>query len=177
MQDSILQVYGQNFLKFDFLIFILAIINFYFLFQSLKRSRSIEHLLYPKGYLPGGWDNYHAMKQHYEDVMQLKGEETLIDHRRKMNLYYAVFENITGIFPLMGLLGTVISLIPMVRSVGTIEHGLFFSALTSTFWGIVFAIISKGFNGYVEAQIEEAEKNIQVFLERYSTMVRSRHET
>lgn len=177
MQDTILQVYLENFLRFDFLIFLLAVLNFYMLAQSLKHARSIEALLYPKGYLPGGWDNYSAMKAHYTHLMDLKGEETLIGHRRKMNLFYAVFENITGIFPLMGLLGTVISLIPMVKSVGMVEHGLFFSALTSTFWGIVFAIISKGFNGYAEARIEEAEKNIQVFLERYSTMVRKTHET
>lgn len=176
MQDSILQVYLQNFLKFDWLIFILGGLNFYMLFQSLKRAANIETLLYPKGYLAGGWDNYHAMKAHYEQVMDLKGEEALIDHRRKMNFYYAVFENVTGIFPLMGLLGTVLSLIPMVKSVDTIEHGLFFSALTSTFWGIVFAILSKGLNGYAQAQIEEAEKNIEVFLERYSTMVRKKNE-
>lgn len=176
MQDSILQVYLQNFLKFDFLIFILAALNFYMLAQSLKRAGHIEALLYPKGYLPGGWDNYSAMKEHYTHVMDVKGEETLIVQRRKMNLFYAVFANITAIFPLMGLLGTVVSLIPMVRSLGTIEHGLFFSALTSTFWGIVFAIISKAFNGYAEAEIEEAEKNVQVFLERYSTMVRQKHE-
>lgn len=172
MNDSILSVYGKNFLSFDWLIFVLAAINVYFLIQSLRQSQAIAGILYPKGYLPGGWDSYGDMKQHYDDVLNLKGEQTLIEHRRKMNLSYTIFENITTIFPLMGLLGTVISLIPMVKSIGTIEQGLFFSALTSTFWGIVFAIIFKGVNGYLEAGISEAEKNIQIFLDRYSTMVK-----
>lgn len=172
MNDSILGVYWDNFLKFDWLIFILAVINAYFLIQSLRQSQAIASILYPKGYLPGGWDNYVDMKGHYDSVMNLKGEQTLIEHRRRMNLSYTIFENITTIFPLMGLLGTVISLIPMVKSIGTIEQGLFFSALTSTFWGIVFAIIFKGINGYLDAGITEAEKNIQIFLDRYSTMVK-----
>ena len=172
MNNTILGVYWNNFISFDFLIFILAAVNVYFLVHSLGQSRAIAAILYPKGYLPGGWDSYGEMKRHYDEVMNLKGEQTLIEHRRRMNLSYTIFENITTIFPLMGLLGTVISLIPMVKSIGTIEQGLFFSALTSTFWGIVFAIIFKGINGYLEAGISEAEKNIQIFLDRYSTMVK-----
>lgn len=172
MNDSIVNVYWDNFLKFDWLIFILALINVYFLIQSLRQSQAIAAILYPKGYLPGGWANYADMKDHYDQIMNLKGEQTLIEHRRRMNLSYTIFENITTIFPLMGLLGTVISLIPMVQSIGTIEQSLFFSALTSTFWGIVFAIIFKGINGYLDAGITEAEKNIQIFLDRYSTMVK-----
>lgn len=172
MTGSILSVYWHNFIHFDFLIFLLAGLNSYFLVQSLRQSNQIAALLYPKGYLPGGWDSYADMKAHYDRLMGLQGEETLINHRRQMNLSYTIFENITTIFPLMGLLGTVISLIPMVKSIGTIEQGLFFSALTSTFWGIVFAIIFKAINGYLEAGITEAEKNIQIFLDRYSTMVK-----
>jgi len=173
VNESILSVYWNNFLSFDFLIFLLAAVNVYFLVQSLRQSQAIASILYPKGYLPGGWESYGDMKSHYDEVMNIKGEQTLIEHRRRMNLSYTVFENITTIFPLMGLLGTVISLIPMVKSIGTIEQGLFFSALTSTFWGIVFAIIFKGINGYLEAGITEAEKNIQIFLDRYSTMVKA----
>jgi chemotaxis protein MotA len=172
VNDSILSVYWNNFISFDFLIFILAAVNVYFLVHSLRQSQSIAAILYPKGYLPGGWESYGDMKQHYDEVMNLKGEQTLIEHRRRMNLSYTIFENITTIFPLLGILGTVISLIPMVQSIGTIEQSLFFSALTSTFWGIVFAIIFKGINGYLEAGIGEAEKNIQIFLDRYSTMVK-----
>lgn len=126
--------------------------------------------------MAGGWDNYSQMKDYYEKIMSLNGEEELIFLRRRMNSSYIVFENITTIFPLMGLLGTVVSLIPMVNTISTGDVSLFFSALTSTFWGIVFAIISKIVNSFVESSVDEAERNIQNFLDRYSTMVRKSNE-
>lgn len=176
MGNSIFEVYLRNFLHFDFLIFLLALVNFFFLNKAVKTSRDIDNKLFPKGYAAGGWKSYDQMKDYFTRVMSLDGEEDLISSRRQMNSSYTVFENITAIFPLMGLLGTVISLIPMVNSIGSGETSLFFSALTSTFWGIVFAIISKGLNSIAESRVLESERNIQNFLDRYSTMVRQSDE-
>ena len=78
-----------------------------------------------------------------------------------MNQYYALYYNITTMFPLMGMLGTVISLIPMVNSLGTESTGLFFSALTSTFWGIVAALIFRLSDASVSYKIEDNEKHME----------------
>ena len=72
---------------------------------------------------------------------------------------YALFANLTGIFPLMGILGTVISLLPMVMDMTNVQQN-FFAALTSTFWGLVFAIIFKFMDGFLAAKIEENDKNV-----------------
>ena len=71
----------------------------------------------------------------------------LFSLREHMNSLYAYYTSITSIFPLLGMFGTVVSLIPMVDKMGEQSTGLFFTALTSTFWGILSAIICKIWNG------------------------------
>ena len=76
-----------------------------------------------------------------------------------------LFVNLTGIFPLLGILGTVISLLGMVGDMTNVQDN-FYGALTSTFWGLVFAIIFKFLDGIISAKIEDNEKNVQLYLER-----------
>ena len=45
--------------------------------------------------------------------------EELLDNRDRMNRMYSFYTAITTMFPLMGMFGTVISLIPMVGNLGT----------------------------------------------------------
>ena len=78
-----------------------------------------------------------------------------------MNKRYALYSNLTTMFPLMGMLGTVVSLIPMVNAIGSETTGLFFSALTSTFWGIVFALIFKLLDASISYKIEDNEKHME----------------
>ena len=42
----------------------------------------------------------------------------------------------------------------------------FYAALTSTFWGLVFAIIFKFLDGVISAKIEDNEKTVALFLQR-----------
>ena len=67
--------------------------------------------------------------------------------------------------PLLGILGTVISLLGMVGDMTNVQDN-FYGALTSTFWGLVFAIIFKFLDGIISAKIEDNEKNVQLYLER-----------
>lgn len=168
---SLLKVFWDNFIGFDFLIFILAIINAYVFWRLLYQTKAITEVLYPTTQLTSGKESYEALGEHYKHQLDVKGEESLIQNRRKMTFLASLSENITQIFPLMGLLGTVISLIPMVESLGNIDTSLFFSALTSTFWGIVFAIIYKGLSGVSGGAVEEVEKSISLFLERRSALL------
>ena len=42
----------------------------------------------------------------------------------------------------------------------------FFSALTSTLWGLVFAIVFKAIDGYVSGRVEDNENAVQLYLQR-----------
>ncbi len=165
-ETSLFSVFISNFLGYDFIIFVLAGINIFFLIKTSMYSKQLFNFLNPQGWVPGGEKSFEDIKKHY--VKQKENELNMIYLRRKSATYYSFFENVTSIFPLLGILGTVVSLLPMVNMIGSTTNALFFSALTSTFWGVVFAVIFKGFNGYLSAQIEDNEKNIATYLERNS---------
>jgi chemotaxis protein MotA len=92
-------------------------------------------------------------------AVSLSGEE-LLNEREKMNETYAAFTTLTTIFPLLGMLGTVISLLNMTDLIGTEATGAFLGALTSTFWGIVAAIICKIMDTRISYKIEDNEKHM-----------------
>lgn len=85
----------------------------------------------------------------------------LLDYREKTNKHYSFYSNFTTIFPLLGMLGTVISLIFMTDSIGTAATESFFAALTSTFWGIVAALIFKVLDASISYKIEDNEKHME----------------
>ena len=68
---------------------------------------------------------------------------------------YSLFVSITSMFPLIGILGTVFALMTLVggeASYATQES--FFVALTSTFWGVLFAIIYRFADATVSTRIQ-----------------------
>lgn len=84
------------------------------------------------------------------------------DLRKSLNKAYSLFTTSITLYPLFGMFGTVISLI----SVGDVDFsqateslnaikGDFFTALTSTAWGIVFAAIFKIWNAFLQPGIED----------------------
>ncbi len=161
-------IFFDNFIHFDFLIFILAIFSFIIILRTRKLVKEVLKTLKPEGYLPGGQIDSAKLKEHYDLYLNPEGEKILQEKHRKSNFSYSLFLNITAVFPLMGILGTVISLLPMVNQLGDVnaQTGLFFSALTSTFWGIVFAILFKAFNGFLEAELEYCNKLVDLYIER-----------
>lgn len=152
-----------NLFKFDFLIIILAIGASYLYYRCLNSAKKLTNILIPKGNVALGKKNQAQLNAHYQLYFDPEGEHEILKQRQKANSQYVLFTNIVAIFPLMGLLGTVISLIPMV---GSIDTSLFYMALTSTFWGIVFAIVFKALNGYLQARIEENNELVQTYLLR-----------
>lgn len=159
-------VFIRNFLTFDFLIFLLAGLNFFLFVRSARRARAFARLLKPVGYLPGGLQDKARLDRHYSKYLTSEGEQDLLDSYAKLLSNYTLYENFTAIFPLMGLLGTVLSLIPMASSGVEAQSALFLAALTSTFWGLVFAIVFKALNGQLQADIELATGLLDIYVER-----------
>lgn len=66
---------------------------------------------------------------------------------------YTWYTNITAIFPLLGILGTVAALVKEFDDIEGLT-GNFMIALSTTFWGIFFAIIFKGIDAMVSGPME-----------------------
>ena len=167
----LIDIFARNFIHFDFLIFLLAVVEFLMLRRSLTLARQIQKLFYPTGYLPGGRENQRQLARHFDHYLGREGEEEITRQYRRLGLSYSLYENIAALFPLMGILGTVISLIPMVDALDGESTNLFFAALTSTFWGIVFAIVFKGLNGWLAAEINFCEDSVALYLERNTRLL------
>lgn len=89
-----------------------------------------------------------------------------------LDISYTVFVTSISLFPLFGMLGTVISLIELgnvFQMDGADMNGIkseFFLALTSTAWGIIFSLAFKFINAFaqppIENQIEKAKKILKI---------------
>ncbi len=94
------------------------------------------------------------------------------EHEFKRTMYYfldipyTVFVTLISVFPLLGMLGTVIALLGLDLSGDTESlKANFFMALDTTMWGIIFAVIFKIVNAFfqpfIEAQIEKAKSLLE----------------
>lgn len=161
---EIIGVFLDNFLKFDVIIFIAAAINGIFYLKVWKNTERLYHHYNASDKMSNlPEEAVENLKKTTKDKEKLSPED-LLDLREKMNMSYAWYSNLTTMFPLFGMLGTVISLIPMVNTIGTADTSHFFSALTSTFWGIVAALIFKGLDAFVSYKIEDNEKHTEYLL-------------
>jgi len=163
--DGIFSVLWNNFLGFDWIILLLALGNaLLYVFTRAEIGRIYDHFN-ARDYLVNLTEEVKSglRAQTKREEKMLSVEELLL-RREKMNKRYALYANITGMFPLLGMLGTVVSLIPMVHSIGTASTGLFFSALTSTFWGIVCALVFKLLDASISYKIEDNEKHMEYLL-------------
>lgn len=90
-----------------------------------------------------------------------------------LDVFYTIFITIVSLFPLLGMLGTVASLIGLgetfQKDAGADIEAIkprFFLALTSTAWGIIFSLIFKLINAciqpFIENQIEKAKKSLDI---------------
>lgn len=164
--SNFFSVIFMNVLGYDMIIFITAVVTV-FVYCFLKKSADrLYDKLHLTVFVP---DGDISRKEADHDISGLR-ETDIVDMRKKTSSLYSVFVNLTGIFPLLGILGTVTSLLNLVADTSDIT-GNFYGALTSTFWGLVFAVIFKFLDGIISAKIEDNEKNVALYLERNSRNV------
>lgn len=164
--NNIFSVIFMNIRGYDMIIFITAVFTgfvYYFLKKSADRLYNKLHLTV---FVP---DGDISRKEADMDISGLR-ETDIVNMRKQTGSLYSVFVNLTGIFPLLGILGTVTSLLGLVSDTSDIT-GNFYGALTSTFWGLIFAIVFKFLDGIISAKIEDNEKNVALYLERNSKTV------
>lgn len=156
-----LSVIFSNFWGYDLIIFIAAIVNCVYFAKLCQSADMLYDKMHLTVYVPDGSSSRDEADR---DISVLR-ETDIVRMRNSTGKLYSVFVNITGIFPLLGILGTVVSLLAIVDDTTSVL-GNFYGALTSTFWGLVFAIGFKFADGIVSAKIEDNEKTVALYLER-----------
>lgn len=111
-------------------------------------------------------------KRYPETPKEVKEFENFVLRKRtRMNLLYSFFANSVSIFPLLGMFGTVKALIGLAGRMN--EAGadveLFFQALTSTAWGIIFAVLFKIADSVISVPVAANNKEVDTLLARNST--------
>lgn len=152
----------QSMTWFDYLILLAFAFNIYQFVECRKKTDTIYNHFNAQDKVRNLNDEQkEAVKNVTADtnVIRLSGED-LLNEREQMNSKYAVFTTMTTIFPLLGMLGTVISLLNMTDLIGTEATGAFLGALTSTFFGIIAAIACKALDTRISYKIEDNEKHM-----------------
>lgn len=72
----------------------------------------------------------------------------------KASFFYTLFLNITAVFPLMGILGTVMSLMKLTGADDISAN--FGMALRTTLWGLIFAIVFKLLDSMISPRLDRA---------------------
>lgn len=158
---ELISVIFMNFWGYDIIIFIAAVFTAFVFYSARRSSEKLHKKLHLTVYVP---DDELSQYEVGDEIAELR-ENDVLSMRNHMGKLYSLFVNMTGIFPLLGILGTVVSLLSLVSDIQDVT-GNFYGALTSTFWGIFFAIIFKLLDGVISPHIEYNEKSVALYLER-----------
>lgn len=128
------------------LIIILGAANLGVFFITQRVVAGLEKLVHPKADRRNG----------ISADLSLTSEETaqLGKSSARASFFYTLFLNLTAVFPLLGILGTVISL--MKLSGADDIAASFGMALRTTLWGLIFAIIFKLMDSLISARLDRA---------------------
>lgn len=167
MGVSLSQILWSNFGSYDWIIFAAALINAAIAGYTLRLTGQMYRRIYSGGFRALlQWDMESLIRKvNSTDLEELSESQNKAEH------WYSFFVNMTGIFPLLGILGTVISLLPMVAELADMQQN-FFAALTSTFWGLIFAIAFKLADGYLSSRVEINREQLRLLLEQRDKVAR-----
>lgn len=149
-----LEAIFKNLLGFDFIIMVLAVANGGIFYMALKSAQKLAGDLSTDGV----WQA--DMRKDEKSTGRRLADKEIIALRNKAELWYTWYVNISAIFPLLGILGTVTALIGM-QSSGMTADNSFLLALTSTFWGLIFSIVFKSMQTIIESRLDEGVREAE----------------
>lgn len=160
LMDNMVRILAKGFCVFDnWIIIIFAVINVIVFFRTQRAIKKADDLFNPKSDKVNGVSA--SMQWNNEQISELK------KMRKRLITKYTWYVNITAIFPLLGILGTVAALV--TYSTETMMEN-FMVALGTTLLGVLCAIISKIFDakisGPIDVIIEDADYVIQNYEEK-----------
>lgn len=158
---SIIKTIFSNIIGYDGLIFLLMAGNIAVFIFAKQKIQFFYDAMHRRVYAPTASEGMEKLN----DELKTLGEQQVDEMRAEAVKWYTLYGTITGIFPLLGILGTVVSLLGMVGDTADVTGG-FFAALTSTFWGLVFAIVFKFMDSIMSPRLEESERASEAFLQK-----------
>ncbi len=133
---------------YNLLIIFLAVVNLYFLYMAFQKIRLLKKELYtgesvlekliskrlgkPDAAERLGKDDFHRWEELYREATR----------------WFHLFSGTISVFPLLGVGGTVLGIIPAVINFENVQSS-FALALVSTLLGVLFAIFFKFFESYL----------------------------
>ena len=140
----------------NWIIIAFAVINGVFYFRVKKAIKEASDMYNPKNDKVNGVKA--RMQWSPEEISKLK------DMRKGLIIKYAWYANITAIFPLLGILGTVAALVTY-SDVTMMEN--FMVALSTTLLGVLFAIFFKGFDAVISGPMDVIIDNADCVIQDY----------
>lgn len=107
---KLFSVIFMNFFGFDMIIFLVAVATALVFYFTKKSADVLYNKLHLNIFVP---DSSASRRQADSDISDIR-ETDIVSMRNRTGSLYSLFVNLTGIFPLLGILGTVISLLGMV---------------------------------------------------------------
>jgi len=147
---AVIDAIVSNFLGYDLIIIVLAAINVVVLIMTKSSVKRFDQALHKRNDL-----SLRRKNEEVVDVVTVEDLRKIKETRTSANRWHTWFVNIITIFPLLGLLGTVMALMNVASGAGfeSIEYS-FMMSLTSTFWGMVFAIFFKFFDSSISPDMD-----------------------
>lgn len=168
MASEILAAFADNLFGYDALIFLTAAADGAAFFFARRSAKELYGKLHKKLFVPEYMNSDKAEKE-----IGSISETELAAMREKSLKRYSLFCSLTSIFPMLGILGTVISLLGVSGDMQTVGTS-FMAALTSTFWGLVFGIGFKVADGFISPIMEDNDRSAALFLDRSTRVMEKR---
>jgi len=161
---ELLKAIFGNILGLDGFIIIIIILNIFVAGTFTRRlSNKAESTMRKVVYKPIDEIVEQLGKKSKEEKLDLHELKDLIE---RQHVWYQIFISVTSIMPLLGILGTVISLLGTTALEQGIIQANFLTALSSTFWGIIGAIICRIFEGTLTPGVERNQDNFDLLINK-----------
>lgn len=154
----------SNILGLDGFIIIVAAVNIFLVgYMTRKHSNTAENAMRKVVYKPIGEIVEKIGKEGKEEKLDLHKLKSTIETQ---HTWYQIFISITSIMPLLGILGTVVSLLGVTALEQSVIQANFLTALSSTFWGITGAIICRVVEGTLTPIVERNQDNFDMLINK-----------
>ena len=160
----LLTIILKNLAGYDLLILLLAAFNGVVIYPRVSQvSQALQNTLQPKVHVPVKVLLAKVRARTREERLDLNA---LMAMRAEELHYYSLFSAINSAFPLLGMLGTILSLLDMVDLNSQAVTLNFTVALTSTFWGLLCALSFKAVDAMLAPRITQNRDHLKLLLER-----------
>ena len=147
----------------------------FFFYKCFTISKSLRDVLQPRSRRANP-ETQKESPEAPEDGRKI--EDTVVQQRDRMNMWYSLAANFTTALPLWGMFGTVMSLIGLAGHIEGAEVPVdqFFTALYTTALGIFFGIGGKVADSFLSVRVAANNKETDTLLDRNSGRVQQEKE-